>query len=180
MNQEQITAKLSQIQSKGLESTFSLSEAALENAEKLAALNYAASKEALVNADVFIGVSVGNVVSKEMVASMNDDSIIFALANPTPEINREVALEAGARVYGAGVSNVPNQINNALVFPGLFKGALEARVRQITIEMEIAACKALSEVIPVELLSEDYIIPDIFNEKVSQGICDAIKGLSNK
>lgn len=134
--------------------------------------------DALKQADVFIGVSVGNVVSKQMVSSMNKDAIIFALANPTPEINREEALAAGARIYGAGVSNVPNQINNALVFPGLFKGALEARVKQITIEMEIAACRALSAVIPDESLHEDYIIPDIFNELVSSGICEAIIKLS--
>lgn len=135
-------------------------------------------QDALKQADVFIGVSVGNVVSKQMVASMNKDAIIFALANPTPEINREDALDAGARIYGAGVSNVPNQINNALVFPGLFKGVLEARVKQITIEMEIAACKALSAVIHDDLLHEDYIIPDIFNELVSSGICEAIIKLS--
>jgi malate dehydrogenase (oxaloacetate-decarboxylating) len=137
-------------------------------------------KDALKDADVFIGVSAGNVVSKQMVASMNNDSIIFALANPTPEIKREDALDAGARIYGAGVSNLPNQINNALVFPGLFKGVLEARVKQITIEMEIAACKALSAVIPEDSLHEDYIIPDIFNDLVSSGICAAIIKLSKE
>lgn len=129
---------------------------------------------ALNKADAFIGVSAGNVLSKEMVNNMNDDAIVFALANPTPEINRADAIEAGARVYGAGISNIPNQINNALVFPGLFKGALSARVKQITVEMEIAACYALAALVNDEDLSEEYIIPDIFNKNVSKAICNAI------
>jgi len=131
-------------------------------------------KEALINAEVFIGVSAGNVVSQDMVRLMAQNPIVFALANPTPEISREDALLAGAFVYGAGVSNQPNQINNALVFPGLFKGALKARVKQITTEMEIAACYALSGIIPETELKNDYVIPDIFNELVSKSISEAI------
>lgn len=137
-------------------------------------------KDALVDADVFIGVSVGNILSKEMVTSMGKDSVVFALANPTPEIPRKDALDAGARVYGAGISNEPNQINNALVFPGLFKGLLDARVRQITTEMEIAACKALSSIITPDVLKEDNIIPDVFNKNVSEKIAQAIIEIQNR
>jgi malate dehydrogenase (oxaloacetate-decarboxylating) len=136
--------------------------------------------DALINADVFIGVSAGNILSKDMVRSMASDAVIFALANPTPEIPREDALDAGARIYGAGVSNIPNQINNALVFPGLFKGLLDGRVKQITSEMEIAACKALSSIITDDVLKEDYIIPDVFNENVSKKIAEAIINIQNK
>jgi len=138
--------------------------------------------DALVGADAFIGVSAGNIVNQTMVKLMGKDAIIFALANPTPEISRDEALSAGARIYGSGVSNVPNQINNALVFPGLFKGLLKARVKQINTEMEIAACKALASLVSNDELKEDYIIPDVFNENVvsviSQAIinCHLIKG----
>lgn len=129
---------------------------------------------ALTKADAFIGVSAGNIVSKEMVQLMNQDAVVFALANPTPEISRELALEAGARIYGAGISNIPNQINNALVFPGLFKGLLKARVKQINTDMEIAACKALAGLVSDSELSEEYIIPDVFNENVVKVISEAI------
>ena len=132
-------------------------------------------KDALKSADVLIGVSVGNVVSKDMVAGMAKDGIIFALANPTPEIAREDALAAGARIYGAGISNTPNQINNALVFPGIFKGALQSRVRDIDMHMKVTACKALASIIPEDELSEDHIIPDVFNEKVAVAISSAIR-----
>ncbi|MCF7931302.1 MAG: NADP-dependent malic enzyme [Acholeplasmataceae bacterium] len=128
----------------------------------------------LTKADAFIGVSAGNIVSKEMVRLMNQDAVVFALANPTPEISRELALEAGARIYGAGISNIPNQINNALVFPGLFKGLLKARVKQIDTDMEIAACKALAGLVSDSELTEDYIIPDVFNENVTKAISEAI------
>ncbi len=129
---------------------------------------------ALSKADAFIGVSAGNVVNQAMVQSMNKDAIVFALANPTPEISRDLALNAGARIYGAGISNIPNQINNALVFPGLFKGLLQARVKQIDTDMEIAACKALAGLVSDEELKEDYIIPDVFNENVTKAISEAI------
>lgn len=130
--------------------------------------------DALKGADVFIGVSAGNVVSKVMIEGMNSDAIVFPLANPIPEISRDLALEAGARVVGTGVSNLPNQINNALVFPGLFKGALEAGVRQISDEMQIAACKALAGIIRKKDLHEEYIIPSIFNLKVANRIAKAV------
>lgn len=130
--------------------------------------------DAIVGADVFIGVSAGNVVSKEMIKSMNHDAIVFPLANPTPEISRDDALEAGARIVGTGVSHLPNQINNALVFPGLFKGALEARVKQITVDMEIAACKALAKIVKKDELKETYIIPNIFNKKVARSVSKAV------
>ncbi len=131
-------------------------------------------KDALNNADVFIGVSAGNIVSKDMIASMSIDAIVFPLANPIPEITREIALEAGARIVGTGASNQPNQINNALVFPGIFKGALEARVKDITDDMKIAACKALARIIKKEDLTETYIIPNIFNKKVATYISKAV------
>ena len=129
---------------------------------------------ALTGADAFIGVSAGNIVDQDMVRLMNQDAVVFALANPTPEISRELALGAGARVYGAGISNIPNQINNALVFPGLFKGLLKARVKQIDTDMEIAACKALAGLVSDSELTEDYIIPDVFNENVTKAISEAI------
>jgi malate dehydrogenase (oxaloacetate-decarboxylating) len=131
-------------------------------------------EDAMKHADAFIGVSAGNIVSEQMVSSMNKDAIVFPMANPTPEISRDLALKAGARVVGTGVSNLPNQINNALVFPGLFKGALDSRVRQITTKMEIAACKALASIVKKEELSEVYIIPNIFNKKVARNVAKAV------
>jgi malate dehydrogenase (oxaloacetate-decarboxylating) len=132
-------------------------------------------KDAVCCSDVFIGVSTGNVLKKEWVSLMNKDSVVFALANPTPEIDREEALAGGARVYGAGISNTPNQINNALVFPGIFKGALEARVKNIDIDMMKTACYALSKLVSDEELHEDYIIPNVFHEGVAKAISEAIK-----
>jgi malate dehydrogenase (oxaloacetate-decarboxylating) len=136
--------------------------------------------DALVNADVFIGVSAGNIVSKDMIRSMNSDAIVFPLANPTPEISRDDALAAGARIVGTGVSHLPNQINNALVFPGLFKGALDARVKQITVDMEIAACKALARIVKKDELKETYIIPNIFNKKVARNVSQAVMKIAHK
>ena len=130
--------------------------------------------DALKGADVFIGVSAGNIVSEEMITSMNTDSIVFPLANPTPEISRDKALHAGARVVGTGASNLPNQINNSLVFPGIFKGALESRAKQITPQMEVAACKALASIVKKEELKETYIIPSIFNKKVARSVSKAV------
>jgi malate dehydrogenase (oxaloacetate-decarboxylating) len=130
--------------------------------------------DALKGAHVFIGVSKGNVLSKDMIKMMDQDPIIFALANPTPEISREDALDAGAKIYGAGISNIPNQINNALVFPGLFKGALAAPIRQIDTQMEIAACYALANLVSDKEIKVDYIIPDVFNKSVVNAIQNAI------
>jgi malate dehydrogenase (oxaloacetate-decarboxylating) len=137
-------------------------------------------KDALVGADVFIGVSAGNIVDEAMIRSMNQDPIVFPLANPTPEISRDKALIAGAKVVGTGVSNLPNQINNALVFPGLFRGALDSGVRQITSEMEIAACHALAGIIKEDELHENYILPNIFHKDVAKKIAKAVKKVSKK
>ena len=131
-------------------------------------------KDALVCADVFVGVSAANVLTSDMVKFMNKDSVVFALANPTPEISRDEALAGGARVYGAGISNTPNQINNALVFPGIFKGALESRVKNIDLKMMKTACYALSALVSDDELHEDYIIPDVFHEGVAKAISEAI------
>jgi len=135
--------------------------------------------DALQGADVLIGVSVGNIVDQKMIRNMANDPIVFALANPTPEISRDEALKGGARIYGAGLSDEPNQINNALVFPGLFKGLLRARVRQVTTRMEVAACKALAGIIHDEDLSENGIIPNIFHEDVARVISEAIMDATN-
>lgn len=137
-------------------------------------------KDALQQADVFIGVSAGNIVTEEMIKSMNQDAIVFPLANPTPEISRDKALNAGARIVGTGASNMPNQINNALVFPGLFRGALDSRVSQITIEMEVAAAKALAKVIKPAELNENYIIPRIFDKRVVKKIAKSIEKIALK
>lgn len=135
--------------------------------------------DALINADVFIGVSAGNIVSTHMISSMNKDAIVFPLANPTPEISRDLALSAGARIVGTGASNLPNQINNSLVFPGLFRGVLDSGAKQITTEMEIAACKALARIVRKEQLNETYIIPSIFNKNVAKNIAKAVMKVSS-
>ncbi|MBM6841358.1 NADP-dependent malic enzyme [[Clostridium] spiroforme] len=130
--------------------------------------------DALKGADVFIGVSKPNLVSEDMVRSMNSDPVIFAMANPEPEITYEKAKAAGARVVGTGRSDFPNQINNVLAFPGVFKGALAARVPSITPEMKVAAAKAIAYTISDEELSEDNIMPQIFNKKVTAAVAQAI------
>lgn len=130
--------------------------------------------DALKGADVFIGVSAGNIVTKEMISSMYSDAIVFPLANPIPEISRDLALLAGARVVGTGASNLPNQINNALVFPGLFRGALDSGAKQITTKMQIAACHALSKIVSKKDLKETYIIPSIFDQRVAKRISKAV------
>ena len=137
-------------------------------------------KDTICCSDVFIGVSDGNVLKTDMVSLMNKNSVVFALANPTPEINRDDALAGGARVYGAGISNTPNQINNALVFPGIFKGALEARVKNIYIEMMKTACYALAKLVSDDEIHENYIIPSVFHEGVAKAISEAIKKSNGK
>lgn len=132
-------------------------------------------KDAMKNADVFIGVSAPNLVSKEMVKSMNSDAIIFAMANPTPEIFPEDAKEAGARVVGSGRSDYPNQINNVLAFPGIFRGALDAHATEINEEMKVAAAYAIANAIDESELSEDNIIPKAFDEKVQKMVAEAVK-----
>lgn len=131
-------------------------------------------KTAMVGRDVFIGVSAPNVVSAEMVSTMANDAIVFAMANPTPEIMPDEAKKGGARVVATGRSDFPNQINNVLVFPGIFKGALEARATDITEDMKIAAVKAIADIITPEELNEDYIIPGAFDERVANGVAEAV------
>ncbi len=130
--------------------------------------------DAVKGADVFIGVSAPGLLSKDMVRSMNDDPIIFACANPTPEIFPEDALEAGAAVVATGRSDYPNQINNVLVFPGIFRGAFDVRASDINEEMKMAAAKALSELVTDEELSADYIIPAAFDKRVGPAVAEAV------
>jgi malate dehydrogenase (oxaloacetate-decarboxylating) len=129
---------------------------------------------ALKGSDVFIGVSQADIVSENMVKSMNKDAIIFALANPTPEINPDLARKAGARVIGTGRSDYPNQINNVLAFPGVFRGAFDVRAREINEEMKIAAADAIAMLISDEELREDYIIPSAFDIRVKEVVAKAV------
>lgn len=131
-------------------------------------------KEAIHNADVFVGVSQANMVTPEMVRSMDRDPIIFAMANPVPEIMPDVAKEAGAVVVGTGRSGFPNQVNNVLVFPGFFKGLLRVGATKVTQEMKIRAAEALASVITDEELNADYVLPDAFDERVADAIADAV------
>lgn len=131
--------------------------------------------DALKNADIFVGVSAPGIVTKEMVASMNKDSILFAMANPVPEIMPDLAKEAGARVIGTGRSDFPNQINNVVVFPGIFKGALEGRATQITEEMKLAAAEAIARLVPEDERNENNIIPEAFDPIVAKTVAEAVK-----
>lgn len=129
---------------------------------------------AMEGADVFIGVSVANCVTKEMVASMNSGAIVFTCANPTPEISRADALAAGAAVVGTGSSENPNQINNVLVFPGLFRGALDVRASKITFEMMYAAAKAIADCVSDEQLNADYILPYAYEQRAHDAVAKAV------
>lgn len=131
--------------------------------------------DALNGADIFVGVSAPGIVSAEMVASMNKDAIMFAMANPVPEIMPDIARAAGARVVGTGRSDFPNQINNVTAFPGIFKGALEGRARQITEDMKLAAATALAGLVTDEELSEDFIMPDPFDPRIVDVVAKAVK-----
>ena len=133
--------------------------------------------DALKGADIFVGVSAPGIVTPEMVASMNHDAILFAMANPVPEIMPDLAREAGARVVGTGRSDFPNQVNNVVAFPGIFKGALEGRAPQITEEMKLATAKAIAGLVPDEELNEDNILPEAFDPRVSQVVSEAVKAL---
>ncbi len=130
--------------------------------------------EAMKGADVFIGVSMAEIVTEEMIQSMNCDPIVFALANPVPEISPEKAKRAGARIIATGRSDFPNQINNVLAFPGVFRGALDIRATEINDEMKIAAAEALAGLISSNDLREDYIIPDPFDKRVKQAVAQAV------
>lgn len=137
-------------------------------------------KDALQETDVFIGVSVGGIVSPEMIKTMNRDAIVFAMANPTPEIMPEEAKKAGARIVGSGRSDYPNQINNVLVFPGLFKGALRAKSKKITEEMKMAAAVGLAKLISEEELKEDYIIPGAFDPRVAETVAKEVEKVAKE
>ena len=136
--------------------------------------------DALRGADIFVGVSAPNIVTEEMVASMNPDSIIFAMANPVPEIMPDLAKKAGARVVGTGRSDFPNQVNNVVAFPGIFRGALEGRAPQITEEMKLAAALAIASLVPDGELSEDNIMPEAFDPRVSDTVSAAVKAHINE
>ena len=131
--------------------------------------------DALKGADIFVGVSAPNIVTPEMVSSMNCDSIFFAMANPVPEIMPDVAKAAGARVVGTGRSDFPNQVNNVVAFPGIFKGALEGRAPQITEEMKLAAADALAALVSPQELSENNILPEAFDPRVAEAVANAVK-----
>ena len=131
--------------------------------------------DALAGADVLVGVSAPGIVSADMVRSMNDDAVIFAMANPEPEIYPDEAKAAGARVVGTGRSDFPNQINNVVAFPGIFKGALEGRARRITEEMKLAAAQALADLVSDEKLSEDFIMPEPFDPRAVERVAKAVR-----
>lgn len=131
--------------------------------------------DALRGADIFVGVSAPNIVTPEMVSSMNHDSILFAMANPVPEIMPDAAKAAGARIVGTGRSDFPNQVNNVVAFPGIFKGALEGRASQITEEMKLAAAAAIAGLVPDDQLNDENIMPEAFDPKVAEVVAEAVK-----
>jgi NADP-dependent malic enzyme len=131
--------------------------------------------DAMKGADIFVGVSAPNIVTPDMVRSMNKDAILFAMANPVPEIMPDVAKAAGAKVVGTGRSDFPNQVNNVVAFPGIFKGALEGRATQITEEMKLAAAEAIAGLVPEDQLNEDNIMPEAFDPRVADLVADAVK-----
>ena len=131
--------------------------------------------DALKGADIFVGVSAPNIVTEEMVASMNKDAILFAMANPTPEIMPDVAKKAGARIVGTGRSDFPNQVNNVIAFPGIFKGALEGRATQITEKMKLAAAEAIASLVSDEELNDNFIMPEAFDPRVADVVANAVR-----
>ena len=133
--------------------------------------------DALEGADIFVGVSAPNIVTKDMVASMNKDAILFAMANPVPEIMPDIAKEAGAKVVGTGRSDFPNQVNNVVAFPGIFKGALEGRATQITEEMKLATANAIAGLVADDELNENNILPEAFDPRVAEVVSKAVKDL---
>ena len=131
-------------------------------------------------ADVFIGVSAPGIVSEEMVASMNKDAVVLAMSNPTPEIMPDLAKKAGARIIGTGRSDFPNQINNVLCFPGIFRGALDCRAREINDEMKIAASYAIASLVDESELCEDYIMPYAFDKRIGKTVAEAVIDAARK
>lgn len=144
---------------------------------KVTNLSHAAGTlaDALKCADIFVGVSAPNIVSAEMVASMNKDAILFAMANPVPEIMPDVAKAAGARIVGTGRSDFPNQVNNVVAFPGIFRGALEGHAKQITEEMKLAAAEAIAGLVSDEELSDEFIMPEAFDPRVAEVVSSAVR-----
>lgn len=136
--------------------------------------------DAIKGSDVFIGVSAPNIVSEEMIQSMNQDAIVFSMANPTPEIMPDKAKNAGARIVGTGRSDFPNQINNVLAFPGIFRGALDCRAKEINEEMKVAASQAIASLVSDEDLSEEYILPFAFDKRIGQTVAEAVKEAARK
>ncbi len=134
-------------------------------------------KDAMEGADIFVGVSAPGIVTEEMAASMNRDAILFAMANPVPEIMPDLAKKAGVRIVGTGRSDFPNQINNVVAFPGIFKGALEGRATQITEDMKLAAAEAIASLVPDSELSEENIMPEAFDPRVAKVVSAAVKAL---
>lgn len=132
-------------------------------------------EDALIGADVFIGVSAPNLLTPKMLSAMNRDAIVFAMANPTPEIMPDKAKEAGVRVIGTGRSDFPNQVNNCLAFPGVFRGALDARAKAITEDMKVAAVYALANMVKDDELNEEYILPSALDERVAKCVAEAVK-----
>ncbi len=143
-------------------------------------IEYASMADALEGADLFIGVSAPGLLTADMVKKMNKDAIIFAMANPTPEIMPEDAKAGGARIIGTGRSDYPNQINNVLVFPGIFRGALDAGAKKITEEMKLAASYAIANLVSDEELCDDYIIPSPFDKRVAAAVAEAVKKCAEK
>lgn len=148
-----------------------------EKMVKLTNLNHETGSlaDAMKGADIFIGVSAPGIVTPRMVSSMNHDAILFAMANPTPEIMPDEAKAAGARIVGTGRSDFPNQVNNVVAFPGIFKGALEGRASQITEEMKLSAATAIASLVPEQELRDDNIMPQPFDPKVASVVADAVK-----
>lgn len=144
---------------------------------KVTNLNHATGTlaDALKGADIFVGVSAPNIVTPEMVSSMNKDSILFAMANPVPEIMPDVARAAGARVVGTGRSDFPNQVNNVVAFPGIFKGALEGHATEITEEMKLAAAEAIAGLVSDEDLNDEFIMPEAFDPRLAEVVSQAVK-----
>ena len=131
-------------------------------------------KDALVGADIFIGVSAPGVLTAEMIKTMNDDPVVFAMANPTPEIMPDEAKKAGVKIMGTGRSDFPNQINNVIAFPGIFRGALDVRASQITENMKIAAAYAIAGLVSDDELNEEYILPQAFDPRVKNAVAKAV------
>ena len=136
--------------------------------------------DAMKGADLFIGVSAPNIVNEEMVKSMADEPIIFAMANPTPEIMPDVAKKAGARIVGTGRSDFPNQINNVLAFPGIFRGALDCRASEINEEMKAAASYAIASLVSDDELNDEYILPKAFDRRVGKAVAEAVMEAARK